>query len=126
MLTQILLTALVLVGALLFTRLRGTAPRNSRQSQPAGRATTRSAGRGSRSVVGYALLGLLVVGALVVFYLQWQHAHQVMTVRVVDGGSGEATVYHVYRKDLGGREFQTLDGRQVSLGVGDRMELSER
>lgn len=126
MLSQILLTALVLVGVLLFTRLRGTAPRNARQDTAGRAGIARSKGRRSRALAGYALLGLLVLGALLVFYLQWQHAHQVMTVRVVDGASGQATVYQVYRKDLGGREFQTLDGRQVSLGAGDRMELSER
>ncbi len=120
MLAQLLVTAVVLVIVLLVTRARRSA------SQPPAAARPPARRFANRALAGYALLGLLVLGALLVFYLQWQHAHQVMTVRVVDGGSGQATVYHVYRKDLGGREFQTLDGRQVSLGAGDRMELSER
>ena len=120
MLTQILVTVVVAVIVLGVTRARRSASQPRAAAQPPARHSAR------RAMAGYALLGLLVLGALVVFYLQWQHAHQVMTVRVVDGASGEATIYHVYRKELGGREFHTLDGRQVSLGAGDRMELSER
>ena len=125
MLTQILVTLAVIVGAVLFTRMRDR-PAEPRRPAPRTAADPAAGGLSRRALAGYGLLVMMVVGALAVFWLQWQEAHEVVSVRVVDGRTGSAVVYQVMKKDLGGREFHTVDGRFVSLGDGDRMELSQR
>lgn len=121
MVRQLLLTAAVIVVVFLVLRLRRAPGRAA--APPAG-------GRGWRpspqALAGWALLGIMVLGASVAFYLQWSDAHQVVTVEVVDGRSGERTTYQVYRKEVGDRRFRTVDGREVSLGQADRMVLTER
>jgi hypothetical protein len=53
----------------------------------------------------------------------WQQRNEVVEVVVVDTRTGDRTTYQVRRKALGDREFRTVDGRLVSLGSADRMEL---
>lgn len=126
--TQILVTIVVAVAALLFARARNrpAEPPQSRRPMRAAELPVPNWLTSNASRAGYSLLALLVVGALLVFWFQWQAANEVVSVRVVDGSTGTTTVYEVLRKHLGGREFETIDGRFVSLGVGDRMELSSR
>lgn len=121
MIRQLLLTAVVILVVFLVVRLR-RAP---------GRAAAQPGATGGRrpspqALAGWALLGIMVLGASVAFYLQWSDAHEVVTVEVVDGRSGERTRYQVYRKEVGDRRFRTVDGREVSLGQADRMVLTDR
>lgn len=118
MIRQLLLTALVIVVVFLVLRWR-RGP--SRDAQPAARR-----GPSPQALAGWALLGIMVLGASVTFYLQWSEAHEVVTIEVVDGRSGERTRYQVYRKEVGDRRFRTVDGREVSLGQSDRMVLTDR
>jgi len=115
---QLLLTALVIVIVVLVVRWR-RAP--ARQAAPGARR-----GPSPQALAGWVLLGIMVVGATVTFYLQWSEAHEVVTIEVVDGRSGERTTYQVYRKEVGDRRFRTVDGREVSLGQSDRMVLTDR
>ncbi len=127
MLNQILITALVLVVVVVFTRMR----RRSEREDGAGSSNARRGGSGSwrmpstPAIIGYSLVLVMVVGATIVFYLQWMEANSVVTIEVVDARSGATTTYHVFKKDIGERTFHTVDGRYVSLGAADRMELSE-
>jgi len=118
---QLLLTAVVILVVFLVVRLR----RGPRQA--AGQPAPATGRRPSpQALAGWALLAVMVLGASGAFYLQWSEAHEVVTVEVVDGRSGERTRYQVYRKEVGDRSFRTVDGRRVSLGQADRMELTER
>ena len=54
--------------------------------------------------------------------MRWHNANQIVQVEVVEPASGTRTVYQVRRKDLGEREFRTVDGRRVSLASSDRVE----
>lgn len=120
MLNQILITIAVLAAVVAFTRLRRQ-PERQEQRAPAPQSRRPS----MPALIGYAFVLVMIVGATLVFYLQWQDANQVMTIEVVDARSGTTTVYHVFRKDLGERTFRTIDGRYVSLGDADRMEVTE-
>jgi hypothetical protein len=119
MFKQILITLLVLAVVVAFTRLR----RSRRVATAAGGAGP-SRRPSAPAMIGYGFVLVMIIGAAAVSYLQWRDAHQVMTIQVVNARSGAATTYHVYRKDLGGRAFRTVDGRYVSLGDGDRMEVT--
>ncbi len=118
MVTKLLLTILLVIGALLIARQRASARR------PAPTSTTPRAPWYWRLIPAALLLVLLSVGALV-FWLQWQESHRIFTVRVIDTRSGEVRTYPVYRDDVHGRAFRTIDGIDVTLADVERMEVEE-
>lgn len=119
MITKILLTALIIIAVALYFRRR-TAMR-----VPA------SAGAQSGSPWYWRLLpaGLLAAALVVsaaMFWLEWREEHRIFTARVIDTRTGEITTYLVYRDDVEGRTFTTVDGRTVTLADVERLELSAR
>lgn len=76
-------------------------------------------------IVGYSLAAIMILATAGVSWMRYQEANSIVRVEVVDARSGERTVYQVRRKNLGEREFRTVDGRVVSLGASDRMERIE-
>lgn len=78
------------------------------------------------ALVGYVLAAVMIVTAGTLTWMGYRERNEVVEVVVVDTRSGERVVYNVRRKALGEREFLTVDGRRISLGASDRMELIER
>lgn len=76
-------------------------------------------------IVGYSLAAIMILATAGISWMRYQDANAIVRVEVVDTRSGERTVYQVRRKNLGEREFRTVDGRVVSLGASDRMERIE-
>ncbi|GAB6042774.1 hypothetical protein [Endothiovibrio diazotrophicus] len=119
MLTKILITLLVIVGAAVTLRNRME-----------GRPGVREAARAERPkpplhlrLLPYGLvLSALAIGALF-YWMDWQEAHRLFTVRVTNTQNGEVRSYPVYRDDVHGRSFQTVDGRVVELADVEHMEL---
>ncbi|WP_440995111.1 hypothetical protein [Arhodomonas sp. SL1] len=118
---QFLLTIAVIAVVVIVLRFRGAGAAAKRVP----RRQTRHWPPSRRAMAGYALVALLIVAVSTVVYLQWAEQHRVVTVRVVDTESGDQQEYLVYKKDVGGRSFRTVDGRYVSLSASDRMELDE-
>lgn len=119
MITKLLLTALVIFGALLYIRHKGAggagqSPRKPSEPPP----------WYVRMIPAALLLGLLATVTFTL-WLQWQDAHRVFTARVVDTRSGEIRTYAVYRDDVEGRRFTTIDGRVITLADVERLELIE-
>jgi len=122
MISKILFTAAVIVVIYLLYRARTSRapvpPARSRASPPA-----------RRSRVGlfaaYGLAGLAVLVSAGWYYLGWREDHRVVTIRVIDAGSGKATVYRAYKKAITGNRFKSLDGKTVILGESERVEMIE-
>jgi hypothetical protein len=121
MINKILFTAAVIVVIYLLYRARTTrasVPGRSQASPPA-----------RRSRVGlfaaYGLAGLAVLVSAGWYYLDWREDHRVVTIRVIDAGSGKATVYRAYKKAITGNRFKSLDGKTVILGESERVEMIE-
>lgn len=116
MLTKILFTALVIFSVYAFYRLKRRVPiektraKQAAQSSPVGRYTA------------YGFVAMLLVVSSIVFLYQWQQAHKIVTIRVIDGNSGNVTVYKAYRKSIKGSRFESLDGKSVVLGEAERVE----
>ena len=124
MLTKILLTLAVIVGAALVLRAR-------MEQRPGVRASAPSSGRPAAKpkpplhlrLLPYGLvLAALTIGAFF-YWLEWKEEHRLFTVRVIDTRSGEVRNYPVYRHEVQGRGFRTVDGREVQLADVERMEL---
>ncbi|PLX59804.1 hypothetical protein [Sedimenticola selenatireducens] len=127
MFLKLLLTALVIAGALLTLRMRSQ--RNMRQytsSAPVLNASLNQQRQSRRRVAQFLAGGavfLMLTGAGLYLYHQWSDAYQVVTVRVIDTRSAQATSYQAYKGDIDGRTFITTDGRTVTLAEVERLEI---
>jgi hypothetical protein len=120
MITKILFTILVIVGVLLYAR-RNTGARPVAGARKSAPPTPPWYVR----VIPAALLLSLLATVTVTLWLEWQDAHRIFTARVVDTRTGEVRTYPVYRSDVHGRTFSTVDGREITLADVERMELVE-
>jgi hypothetical protein len=121
MIWKLLLTAAVIVGAYLLirARLQGQRP------PPTARARRDPLlPPGLMRAAAYGVLAVLVIGSGWYLYDQWETRHTVVTVQVVNAHTGAITPYQARRKDIGGRGFRTLDGREVRLADVERMVLN--
>lgn len=121
MFMKILLTALVIAGAVLTLRLRARRLSESGQQRPVLPAPARRSQL--PRLAAYGALIIMLAGASLYLYHQWRDAYQVVTVRVIDTRSGKQAVYQAYKGDVDGRSFQTVDGRTVALAEVERLEL---
>lgn len=119
MLTKVLFTLIVIVAVALIFRQK-TESRSGVKKEKQARAS--EGGVQSKTVV-YAILGLIIAVSALLFVLHWQDQHQIVNIEVTDS-SGETVSYQAYKKSIEGRSFVTLDGREVTLGDNDRVEMT--
>lgn len=119
---KLLLTAAVILGAYLAIRTR---TQRGREVAAAPSAPPREplVPAGTLRAVAYGLVVVMVAGSLLWLYLDYAVGREVVTVRVINANTGDATTYMARRADVRGRQFTTLDGRPVTLSDVDRMEL---
>lgn len=124
MIKQLLITLAVAAIVIVIARMkRGRSEPRAAAGKPS--ATPEPSSRTTSIVVGYSLAAIMILATAGVSWMRYQEANSIVRVEVVDTRSGERTVYQVRRKNLGEREFRTVDGRVVSLGASDRMERIE-
>ncbi|MCB1859762.1 MAG: antitermination protein NusG [Gammaproteobacteria bacterium] len=124
MFMKILLTVLVIIGAVLVVRSRKhsiLASSPERNSQPAASFTPSVA-----RVTAYSVLLVMVSASGYFVYRQWQESGTIVTVHVVDVGTGNEVTYQAFQGDVGARSFKTTDGRVVNLAEVERMELGNQ
>lgn len=124
MLKQLIVTLVVAAIVIVLARMkrgRAQARADGARPEPASDSSSPSA----TMLVGYSLAAIMILATAGVTWMRYQEANQIVRVEVVDTRSGDRTVYQVRRKQLGEREFRTIDGRVVSLGASDRMERVE-
>ncbi len=116
MLTKIIFTALVVAAVYALVRLR------ARAGSPGGKPQAPAQNRFGR-FLSYAFAATLVVISAGFYLYQRQSDNEVVSVRVVNGSSGNTTTYRVLRPTIEGKKFVTADGRTVYLGASDRVEI---
>ena len=81
--------------------------------------------RGSLSVktVAYLIVGILVIISATIFVFKYQSDNRIVNIRVI-AEDGTSTVYQARQKEIKGRQFLTLDNKQVTLGESDRIEMA--
>ncbi|MEJ1298776.1 MAG: antitermination protein NusG [Candidatus Sedimenticola sp. (ex Thyasira tokunagai)] len=122
MFLKLLLTILVIGGALIYVRRRN---QRALLQQPASPRSLPSEPQRSSLVKVAAVVSvvLMLLGAVGYLYFQWQDNYQVVDLRVVDTRSGNEKHYHAYKGDVEARGFVTTDGLRVSLAEVERMEV---
>jgi len=119
---KILLTAVVILGAYLAIRTR--MQRGSEAaSVPPPPVREPLVPAETLKAIAYGLVAFMVVGSLLWLYAGYEAGREVVTVRIINANTGDATAYRARRSDVKGRRFTTLDGRPVTLSDVDRMEL---
>lgn len=120
MIKELLLTGLVLLAAIIYVRFKASKEQaERRRPAPLARPPSRM------PMMVAALLVLLTLSISgVIYYLNWQADHQVYLVEVTHSHSGAIQHYRVYRDDIHGRSFRTIDGREIHLSDMERMEVS--
>lgn len=121
MITKILFTLFILVAAMTYVRYK----RDRAETAHSGKmAATESGSRVPMyTAIALVFFTLSISGAM--YYSHWQASHTLYTVQVVNSHSGEVQIYHVYRDDIDGRSFRTIDGRLINLSTSERMEVHE-
>lgn len=119
MLTKILFTGLVILVVYAYYRYRGTAAVRGKKVVE----QVKPSKIGQMAVVAFIVFLLLASGGIYLY--QWQQAHKVVTIRVIEGATGSVTVYQAYRKSIKGNRFESLDGKTVMLGEAERVEFVE-
>jgi len=120
MLTKLFLTlAVIIVVALVFrTKQAG------KNIPPPPEETSESSSLSTR-VVAYIILGVLGVISITVFVVDYRIDNQIINIRVI-AEDGIGTMYQARQKSVKGRKFVTLDGKQVTLGESDRIEIQQQ
>lgn len=119
MLTKFLFTIAVIVVVLLVYQARF---RPVSQAVQKAKHNTAFPNKPSKWVV-YTVAGILAVSSGVVYFFKWQSDNTILTIRVINAQQEEPFSYKARQKDIKGRTFTTLDGRVVTLGDSDRIEL---
>lgn len=73
--------------------------------------------------LSYGVLGLMLSASLIFFGWQIEQGYRLVTVRVVDAQTGRSVSYIARRMDVDDRHFVTLDGLEVMVADGERIEL---
>lgn len=73
--------------------------------------------------IAYGVLTVMLIGSGWFLYRGWESGNEVLRVQVINANTGVITPYEARRRDIEGRVFRTLDGREVRLADVERMIL---
>ena len=116
MLTKILFTLVVIIVVALVFKTK-TAPK-ARVVE----AQAEQEGSLSVKTVAYLIVGILIIISGTIFVFKYQSDNRIVNIRVI-AEDGASTVYQARQKEIKGRQFRTLDNKQVTLGESDRIEM---
>ncbi len=118
MITKVFFIVLVIVVVgIIFNKQRTPS-----QASPSPSDSTNKRNSFSTSNIAYGLIAVLILVSSVLYYFNRSDANRIITLNVLDASS-TLTQYQAYNKDIKGRTFTTIDGRQVQLAETDRLEI---
>ncbi len=128
MITKILITLLVIVGAWILVKRQRQAPRQQTQASK----TTLSKKTGNSDIqwqtsdlrIGaYMFIAIMFLLGSYLYYQRWQNDHQLLSIKLYQAGNPQAVEYQVFRYQLNRRSFVTTDGVLVDIADNERMEI---
>ncbi len=120
MLTKIILTLLVITGALWFA---SSQRRENRQKLLVVASKKEQHNRRMLQRGTYLFMLIMVLAALVMIYIELSDSATTVTVHVVNTQTGARTSYQARREDIQAGSFTTLDGRSVYVAGVERIEV---
>ena len=122
MLTKILLTLAVIIGAIMVLRHRRLNP------QPATKQIATEEQDDIQWVikwVAYGLVSLILLTGTIMYGLDWQEDHRLFDIKIINPQTGKIDEYQAYKKDMHGRSFISLTGQRVAVSELERLEFIE-
>lgn len=129
MLTKILITILIIVGAVVFIRYK-----KSLDQQAIGGKTTHTItiqaepennSQANIKFIAIGVLSLTLLTGTVMLFLDWRDDHRLYNIKIVNPQTGGIDSYQAYKKDLRGRTFTTITGQQITVSELERLEFQE-
>ncbi len=125
MLTKILITLLIIVGAVIFLRhkksLNPPTPKiiTVIETKPANIIQS------NIKLIAFSVLSLTLLMGTAMLFLNWQDDHRLYEIKVVNPQSGNIHTFEAYKKDLQGRSFTTVTGQRIKVSEWERLEFQE-
>jgi heme/copper-type cytochrome/quinol oxidase subunit 2 len=119
MITKIILTLLVIVGAVIFLRMKQA--ENNPQPRPV--KVERSENEKMFRQGAWLFLIFMVISALVVFSFKIGDRYETVSVHVVNIQTGERVTYQAEQQDIKSNKFTTVQGRTVYVADIERVEI---
>ncbi len=128
MLGKLLLTLLVIAVALVFLRERKQASQrqidNSGTSSGQSQVVSDKPEGSNLRTAAYMFLVLMIGVASLLYFLQWQDDHVLLTVTLYNNTGAAPVTYQVYQYQMSSRSFVTIDGIQITVADSERMEVT--
>ena len=125
MITKILLTLTVIVGVVLYLRMKSATGEN--RTAAARPRTTQDPAQAEREKLfrqaAWAFMLLMVVSAIVMVVYELGDQYATVRVHVVNTQTGERVSYQAEQKDIQSNQFTTLEGRTVFIADIERIEI---
>lgn len=119
MITKIIFTLLIIMGAVIFLRMKQA--ENNPQTQP--QKVERSESVKMLRQGAWLFLIFMVISALVVFYFKIGDRYETVSVHVINIQTGERVTYQAQQQDIKSNKFTTLQGRTVYVADIERVEI---
>jgi len=116
-LTKILVTLLVIAGALFYIRKPARAAKAERTSDVGKQILFR--------YVIYGLIAFSLLGSSGYWYWNWQDGNQIVDVTIVSPSIASSEVYQVRKRDIGNNMLTTVDGISIRLSTQERVIIAK-
>ncbi|MCL6416265.1 hypothetical protein MIB92_11430 [Aestuariirhabdus sp. Z084] len=119
MITKFLVTAAIIIGAILYLRYRNRtvmAQQSLANSAPPPFPVP-------FKVISYALAGLICLAATGYMLYDYHDSHRLLSIRVVNPASGEEVEYKALKGKLDNRSFETIHGQQIRVSDNERLVI---
>lgn len=119
MITKIIFTLLIIMGAVIFLRMKQS--ETERQPQPQKIEPSESVKMFRQGA--YLFLIFMLISAVVVFYFKIGDRYETVSVHVINIQSGERVSYQAQQQDIKSNKFTTVEGRTVYVADIERVEI---
>lgn len=125
MITKILFTITVVVGIMLFVRMKNDKNQQASSARRGGAAKPAEPSEGEKMFRQGAWLFLIFMGisALVMVVYELGNQYATVNVHVVNTQTGERVSYQAEQKDIKSNQFTTLEGRTIYIADVERIEI---
>jgi len=127
MITKILLTLTVIVGAALFLRIKANRNGEGRRVVTRTPASAKPSPPSEREKLfrqaAWLFMLLMATSAIVMVVYELGEQYATVRVHVVNTQTGERTSYQAEQKDIKSNQFTTLEGKTVYIADVERLEI---
>jgi uncharacterized membrane-anchored protein len=129
MIIKLLVTILV-IGAAIFALKRrqfespsASKPKLAGLENPNSSTEEKSQLQNDLRVGAYLFVAFIAGIGGVMYYMDWQDDHTVLTINLIRDAGAAPVTYLVYKYQLQDKSFVTIDGKTVTVASNERMEI---